>query len=76
MACLLGSISAACDGFGFYFWGLGDILGMGWVRGTVQLAGLPPAFGALFYQDPGIQVTAKVEGDLILLGPSINLTIV
>ena len=30
--------------------------------------------GALFYQDPGIQVTAKVEGDLPCLDPIINLT--
>ena len=30
--------------------------------------------GALFYQDPGIQVTAKVEGDLVFLGPTINQT--
>ena len=30
--------------------------------------------GALFYQDPGIQVTAKVEGDLLCLDPIINLT--
>ena len=29
---------------------------------------------ALFYQDPGIQGTAKVEGDLNVLGPTINLT--
>ena len=31
MACLLGSISAAWDGFGSHFGGLGDILGMAWV---------------------------------------------
>ena len=30
--------------------------------------------GALFYQDPGIQVTAQVEGDLLIWGPTINLT--
>ena len=30
--------------------------------------------GALLYQDPGIQGTAQVEGDLTLLGPTINQT--
>ena len=30
--------------------------------------------GALFYQDPGIQVTAKVEGDLPCLDPVVHLT--
>ncbi len=33
MACLLGSISAAWDGFGSHFGVLGDILGMAWVPG-------------------------------------------
>ena len=31
--------------------------------------------GAMFYWDPGIQGTAKVEGDLDVLGPTINETI-
>ena len=30
--------------------------------------------GALFYQDPGIEITAQVGGDLAVLGPTINLT--
>ena len=34
----------------------------------------PARAGALFYQEPGIQVTAQVGGDLMLLGPTINLT--
>ena len=34
----------------------------------------PVLAGALFYQDPGIQVMAQVGGDLALLGPTINLT--
>ena len=78
-ACLLRSILAAGDGFGSHLGGLGDILGMGWVPdwpGNRQngldcsLAGA----GALFYLDPGIQVMAKVEGDLNVLGPTFNLT--
>ena len=31
MACLLESILAAWNGFGFHFGGLGDILGMAWL---------------------------------------------
>ena len=78
MACLVGSISAAWDGFASHFGGLGDILGRGW-GGLAQelLNGLEctaARAGALFYQDPGIQVTAKVEGDLPCLDPIINLT--
>ena len=79
MACLLGSISAAWDGFGSHFKGLGDILGIGWVPDwprdcSMGWHALPPGAGALFYQTPGIQVTAKVEGDLPCLDPIINLT--
>ena len=78
-ACLLRSILAAGDGFGSHLGGLGDILGMGWVPdwpGDRQngLDCTPARAGALFYQDPGIQGTAKVGGDLPLLGPTINLT--
>ena len=43
--------------------------------GTAQWAGLlSRPGGAVFYQDPGIQGTARVDGDLMLLGPTINLT--
>ena len=34
----------------------------------------PVCAGALFYWDPGIEITAKVEGDLNVLGLTINLT--
>ena len=34
----------------------------------------PAGAGALFYKDPGIQVTAQVGGDLMISGPTINLT--
>ena len=76
-ACLLRSILAAGDGFGFHLGGLVDILGMGWVPdwpGDRQ-DGLDCTLArawALFYQDPGIQVMAKVGGDLGLLGCTIN----
>ncbi len=57
-------------------WGYpGHGLGPGLARGRQNGLDCTGArAGALFYQDPGIQVTAKVEGDLILLGPTINLT--
>ena len=78
-ACLLRSILAAGDGFGCHLGGLGDILGMGWGPdwpGDRQngLDCILARAGALFYQDPGMQGTAKVEGDLSLLGPTINQT--
>ena len=65
MAFLLGSVSAAWDGFGFHFGGLGDILGMGWVPELAQgrqnrMDCIGARAGAVFYQDPGIQVMAKV----------------
>ena len=54
---------------------LGDALGSGLARGRQNGLDCTPArAGALFYQDPGIQGTAKVEGDLPVLGPTINLT--
>ena len=34
----------------------------------------PVRAGALFYQETGMEMTAQVEGDLELLGPTINLT--
>ena len=78
-ACLLKSILDAGGGLGPHVggpWrcqGLG--LGPGLARGRQNGLDCTPVWaGALFYQDPGIQGTAKVEGDLILLGPTINLT--
>ena len=48
-------------------------LGPGLARGPPnELDCTPARAGAVFYQDPGIQVMAKVEGDLLLLGPTIN----
>ena len=43
--------------------------------GTPEWAGLHcrPGGSTVFW-DPGIQVTAKVGGDLSILGPTINLT--
>ena len=59
-----------------------EALGISWAwagsrtgPGTAQWAGLARA-GALFYQDPGIQVTAQVDGDLAFLEPVITLTTV
>ena len=50
-------------------------LGPGLARGRQNgLDCTPVRAGALFYWDPGIQVTAKVEGDLNSLGPTINQT--
>ena len=77
MACLLGSISAAWDGFGSHFGVLGDILGMAWVPGwpgdpRMGLDCTPARAGALFDQEPGIQNLFQVGGDLPLLGPTIN----
>ena len=73
-ACLLRSILAAGDGFGSPLGGLGDIVGMGWVPGWPgdrqnELDCIPARAGALFYQDPGIQGTAKVEGGFGPSGP-------
>ena len=59
-----------------------EALGISWAwagsrTGPGPLNGLectPAWAGALFYQDPGIQVTAKVEGDLLCLDLIINLT--
>ena len=53
--------------------GLG--LGPGLARGRKNgLDCTPVRAGALFYQDPGIQGMAQGKGDLMLLGPTINLT--
>ena len=50
-------------------------LGSGLARGPPNGLDCTPAWaGALFYQDPGIQGIAQVEGDLRFLGPTINLT--
>ena len=56
-------------------WGYpGHGLGLGLAQGLLDwLACTPAHVGAVFYQDPGIQVTAKVEGDLHFLCPTINL---
>ena len=49
--------------------------GSGLARGRQNgLDCTPVLAGALFYQDPGIQGIAQVEGDLGLPGPTINLT--
>ena len=78
-ACLLRSILAPGDGLGPHVggpWrcqGLG--LGPGLARGRQNgLDCTPVRAGALFYWGPGIEMTAKVEGDLNVLGPTINLT--
>ena len=43
--------------------------------GTPEWAGLHSRpGGSTFYWDPGIEITAQVEGDLAVLGPTINLT--
>ena len=59
-------------------WGYpGHALGPGLTRGRHNGLDCTPArAGALSYQDPapGIQVMAKVEGDLVSLGPTINQT--
>ena len=68
-------------GLGRHFGGLGRYLGHGlgpdeaWRRQNGLDCTLMQA-GALFSQDPGIQGTAKVDGDLGFLGPTINLTTV
>ena len=52
----------------------GDVVGMGWVPdwpGDRQngLDSTDARAGALFYQDPGIQVMAQVEGGFACSGP-------
>ena len=76
-ACLLRSILAAGGGLGRHVggpWrcqGLG--LGPGMARGRQNgLDCTPAAARALFYQEPGIEITAQVEGDLSFLGLTIN----
>ena len=58
------------------FWGYpGHGLGPGLARGPPNgLDCIPARAGALFYQDPGIQVTAHVEDDLRFWGCTINQT--
>ena len=55
---------------------LGDILGMAWVPdwpGDPEWAGLHSgSSGSSVLLDPGIQNLFQVEGDLMLLGPTIN----
>ena len=54
--------------------GLG--LGPGLARGRQNgLDCTPVRAGALFYWDPGIQVMAKVSGDLRFLGPTVYQSI-
>ena len=60
-----GCCQPAGDGFGSHLGGLGDVLGMGWVPELAQgrqnrLDCTGALAGALFCQDPGIQVMAKV----------------
>ena len=76
MAYLLRSILAAGGGLGRHVggpWrcqGLG--LGPGLARGRQNGLDCTEArAGALFYQDPGIQGTAKVEGDLAFFGGTV-----
>ena len=78
-ACLLRSNLPAGCGLGPHVggpWGYpGHGLGPGLARGPLNgLDCTPAGAGALFHWDPGIQGTAKVEGDLLLSGPTINLT--
>ena len=78
-ACLLRTILAAGGGLGRHVGGpwrcQGLDLGPGVARGRQNgLDGTPVRAGALFYWDPGIQGTAKGGGDLMILGPTINLT--
>ena len=50
-------------------------LGPGLARGPPNgLDCTPSRSGALFYQDPGIQVMVKGSNDLLLSGLTINLT--
>ena len=79
-ACLLKSILAAGGGLGPHAggpWrcqGLG--LGPGLARGRQNgLDCTPVRAGALFYWDPGIQVTTKVGGDLLLFGRTVYCSI-
>ena len=58
---------------------LGDAKGLAWGPGLARgrqkgLNCTPVRAGALFYWDPGIQGTAQVGGDLMVLCPTINLT--
>ncbi len=64
MACLLDSISAAWDGFGFDFGGLGDILGMGWDPDwpgdrTIGWIALPPRREHCFTRSQGSKIYPK-----------------
>ena len=60
---------------------LGDAKGLAWVPdwpGYARMGWMHSRPGGstvlLGSRDPGIQGTAKVEGDLLVLGPTINLT--
>ncbi len=79
MACLLGSISAAWDGFGSHIGDLGDILGMGWDPdwpGDRRMGwiALPPGWEQCFTRIQGSRARPKCKVDLAFLGPTINLT--
>jgi hypothetical protein len=78
-ACLLRSILSAGGGLGRHVggpWGCQGLgLGPGLARGRQNgLDCTPVRAEALFYQDPGIQGTAQVGGDLAFVGPTINQT--
>ena len=75
-----GGLGYHFGGLGRHFGGLGRYLGHGlgpeeaWRRQNGLDCTLMQA-GAWFCQDPGIQGIAQVGGDLMLWGPTINLTL-
>ena len=78
-ACLLKSILAAAGSLEPHIGGpwrcQGVGLGPGLARGRQNgLDCIGARAGAVFYQDPGIQVMAQVGADLLIWGPTINLT--
>ena len=72
-------VLAAGEGFGPHLGGLGDILGMGWVPDwpgdrTMGLIALSHGREHCFTRSQGSKIPSKWRVDLMLLGPSINLT--
>ena len=64
MASVLGSISAAKDGLGLHFVGLGDILGMAWVPDwpvdhTMDWTALLPGREHCFTRSQGSKIYSK-----------------